>query len=37
MGVAAADDLAWDAARDVETEAFRLTWGSEANKVCRLR
>ena len=32
MGVAAADDLGWDAARDVETDAFRLTWGSEANK-----
>lgn len=32
MGVAAADDLEWDRARDVETDAFRLTWGSEANK-----
>lgn len=32
MGVAAADDLGWDAARDVETDAFRLTWGSDANK-----
>lgn len=32
IGVAAGDDLEWDRARDVETDAFRLTWGSEANK-----
>lgn len=32
LGVAAADDLEWDRARDVETDAFRITWGSDANK-----
>ena len=31
LGVAGADDLMWDKAREVETEAFKSTWGSPAN------
>ena len=31
-GVAAAEDLPWDRAMEVETLAFRSTWGSPANK-----
>jgi len=31
VGVAA-EDLGWEQAREVETFAFRTTWGSPANK-----
>eukprot|EP00624_Nannochloropsis_granulata_P005885 evm.model.NODE_41946_length_18123_cov_25.350328.4 len=31
VGVAA-EDLGWEQAREVETYAFRTTWGSPANK-----